>query len=117
MTKAELITIIRAAIERADVLPSSLMPADRHKLNEIRQKLHLSALRLAPAQFDENTVAFKEATARLATVNADLKPTVGQIQRPVETLANLREFVSAVDEIVGYATFEQAGDSTTKSDR
>src|SRR5689334_13857575 len=105
MTRMELITLIGDVLTRLDVLRGSLMPDDpnRHQLDELRDSLDAKQRKLAQNQFDDNMAAFQQATTQLTSVNAALRVTIGQIQRVVDTLANLTRFVSAVDTIVGIA--------------
>ena len=105
MTKTELIELIGDVIVKVDELSTRFLRNDpeRRPLDELRDALDAAQLRLVQEQFDENTAAFQQATASLAAINADLKRTIGDVNRVVETVANLRRFVSALDEIVGIA--------------
>ncbi len=103
MTKLELITLIGDVLTELDVLRGSLMPDDprRHDLDEIRSRLDARQLQLAKSQFDTNTEGFKQATARLKEINVELKSTLNEVNALVDTIANLRRFVSAVDDVIG----------------
>ena len=104
MTKSELIAVIERLIERLDVLGGSIPEGESsQQLDELRDQLSAQQLQLIQEQFDENTAAFKQATTQLAAINADLKATITQIGRLLETINNVKRFVSAVDQIIGTA--------------
>jgi len=104
MTRTELITLIESVIEKLDVLGGSIPEGESsQQLDQLRDRLSSQQLQLAQEQFDENTAVFKAATAKLAEVNANLKTTINQIDKLVETVENIKRFVSAVDEIIGAA--------------
>ena len=104
MTRTELIDLLEKVIEELDVLRGSIEEGDAlNQLDDLRDTLSDQQLQLAKAQFDENTAAFQEATDDLAAVNADLKITINQIKKIVETIENLKKFVAAVDQVLGTA--------------
>jgi ABC-type transporter Mla subunit MlaD len=105
MTRLELITLIGDLIERLTVLAGSMMPDDprRPELDDLLERLDAQQLQLAKTQFDENTASFKQATAALKEINIQLKATLDDVNALVETIANLKRFVSAVNDIIGAA--------------
>jgi len=104
MTRTDLIDLLESVIEELDELRGSIEEgAALDQLDDLRDKLSDRQLQLVKAQFDENTAAFQEATDELAAVNADLKSTINQINKMVETIENLKRLVAAVDQVLGTA--------------
>ena len=103
MTRIELIKLIGDVLTRIDVLRGSLAPAEpsRTELDGIRKDLDRKQLQLSKNQFDDNTQAFIKATGQLEVINDDLKQTIKSVQKVVETITNLKRFVTAVNDITG----------------
>jgi hypothetical protein len=102
MSRLELIKVIGDVITELDILRGSLNPNDirRHDLDEIRKRLDSRQLQLAKNQFNDNTAVFKEVTSSLAGINAEIKGTLNDLTAFVDTIDNLRRFVSAIDEVM-----------------
>jgi len=101
MTRSELIALIESVIEELDNLGAGMPAGDaRTELDQLRDQLSDQQLRLIEANFNENTAAFQNATAQLAAINRDLKVTISEIDKVVETIANLTRFIAAVDQVL-----------------
>ncbi len=99
MSKTELIMLIEGVLERLDALRGSIPGPESLQIDQLRDQLSSQQLRLAQEQFDANTAVFRDATTRLTVVNANLKATIHQIDKIVDTIENVTRFVSAVDDI------------------
>jgi Glu-tRNA(Gln) amidotransferase subunit E-like FAD-binding protein len=102
MSRLELIKLIGDVITELDILRGSLNPNDirRHDLDEIRKRLDSRQLQLAKNQFNDNTMVFQEVTSSLIGINAEIKGTLNDLNAFVDTIDNLRRFISAIDEVM-----------------
>jgi ABC-type transporter Mla subunit MlaD len=105
MTRLELIQLIGDALTQLDVLRGSLLPGEPNRtlLDQLRDELDTQQLKLAQNEFDDNTAAFVDATAKLVAINKDMNQTLKSIDKLVTTIDNLKRFVGAVNDIVGIA--------------
>lgn len=105
MNPEDVITLIVDRIVELDELSGGFMPDDpkRKPLDDAREALSNARRSLAQKQFDENTGAYKDATERLAAVNAELKTTIKDIGQLQQTIANLNKFLAAVNTVANAA--------------
>ena len=102
MDRNDLIKLIGDILTKLDVLRGSLLPdaPERKDLDRLRSRLDLLQSELVQNEFDDRTADFKDAAAKIRSVNDDLRDTIGDIEKVADTLDILRRFVVAVDNLV-----------------
>jgi predicted transcriptional regulator len=102
MTRSQLIKLIGDTLTKMDVLRGSLLPNDpnRKTLDAARKELDRLQLKLSKELFDDNTAEFKKASQQLESINNNLKQTIKDLKKIVDTLDNINRFIGAVDGIV-----------------
>jgi len=84
----------------ADEPPHRARNALAGYLSRLRSRLDLLQSELVQNEFDDRTADFKDAAAKIRSVNDDLRDTIGDIEKVADTLDTLRRFVVAVDNLV-----------------
>ena len=99
MTKVELIQTIADDITQLDVFRSQfpLGTGARTQLDNVRDQLDAQLKQLIRTAFAENTAAWTTASTRVSDINADLKTTIDDLNRVVETLSSFVALAGALD--------------------
>jgi hypothetical protein len=102
MTKLELIQMIGDLLTNLDVVIGSLLPSDpRHRqLLDLRLLLDDRQRALSRQAFVENSQEFQRAAQGIATLNADLRRTLQQIDQLNATIDNVTRFLSSLTSLV-----------------
>jgi hypothetical protein len=102
MDRIELIEFIGDVETNIDVLIGSMLPSnpDRQPFIEARDELDTMLLKIRHDEFNDGTQKFKQATAELVEINKDLKKTINDLTKMVETMATITKFIGAVDKII-----------------
>ena len=82
MTRLEVIQMIGDLITEIDVARGSLMPDDsnRHTLDDQRILLDDRQRKLSQSLFNDNSQAFQDAAAKLATINEEISGTIKSVK-------------------------------------
>jgi hypothetical protein len=102
MTRIELIEFIGDVLTRLDVLIGSMLPSnpDRKPFIDARKQLDDMLLEIRKDDFNDKTQKFKNATDEIVELNKELKKTIDDLNRLVETMGTITKFISAVDKII-----------------
>lgn len=102
MTRIELIELIGDFLTRLDMFIGSMLPnnPDRKPFEKLRDDLDGMLLEIRKEHFNTNTQKFQEAAGQLTAINKDLKKTIDDVNKMVETLETVTRFVGAVDKII-----------------
>ncbi|WP_177198106.1 hypothetical protein [Nitrosomonas communis] len=101
MTRSELIRVIGDVITEVDVLRSNFKreTKNRKSLDDIRDQLDTYQLKLVRNVINDSTTEFKQLTTSLKEVNEELRLTIEDMDKIVQTLEALVKFVGTVQKI------------------
>jgi len=102
MTRIELIEFIGDFLTKLDVFIGKMLPGDKERkpFEKARDELDDMLLKLRKKHFEAGTQEFKKATDELTSINKDLKKTIVDLDKMVETMATVTRFIGAVDKII-----------------
>ena len=102
MTKLELLRLIGDVITEIDTAIGDLLPSDpnQRQLQDLRILLDDRQRQLSRQVFDENTVAFQNATQELKAVNDQIVSSLRNIQNMVDTINNVTRFLNSVTSLL-----------------
>ena len=102
MTKLELLRLIGDVITEIDTAIGDLLPSDpnQRQLQDLRILLDDRQRQLSRQIFDENTVAFQNATQELKAVNDQIVSSLRNIQNMVDTINNVSRFLNSVTSLL-----------------
>jgi hypothetical protein len=102
MSHIKLIEILGDMIKRVDVLRSQLprANAERVRLDNVRDQLNASQLRLVRSAIKGNTKQFRGLADSLVDINAELQQTITDVKKTAETLAALVKAVGVLEKIL-----------------
>lgn len=102
VTRLDVIKMIGDMITSIDVARGSLLPDDprRHDLDDLRAILDNRQRKLSMAVFDDNTQQFQDAAKKLQDVNGQIKESIGQVDKIVTVLGNIKTFIDAVTSLM-----------------
>jgi hypothetical protein len=102
MTRIELIEFLGDFLTRLDVFIGSMLPSNPNRVpfEEARDELDGMLLDLRKHHFNDKTQLYLNATEVLEAINDDLRNTIDDLTKTVETLDTITRFVGAVDRII-----------------
>jgi hypothetical protein len=102
MTRLEVIQMIGDLITEIDIARGSLMPDDpnRHTLDDQRILLDDRQRKLSQSLFNDNSQAFQDAAAKLATINEEISGTIKSVDNLVTTITNIQRFLDASTSLI-----------------